>query len=215
MDVTNYTEISLPIDHVRLVGELYIPPRAKALIVFSQNCGNNRFSFRNRQVAKYLQNRNFGTLLFDLLTPEEDTKKRMDIDLLTKRLIEVTEYLETLSSTKHIPIGYFGVSIGAASAIKASIKHPEVFGIVAKGGRLDLVGNDLAKVNVPILLIVGALNENTLRLNQVTFQELNCDKKLEVVPGTYNSFKELGAMEKGSELSTNWFKNYLPIQKAV
>lgn len=214
MDAAYFSEISLPINHVRLLGELCLPPRVKALIIFSHSSGSSRFSSRNRQVATYLQDRNFGTLLFDLLSPQEDEdeKKRMDIDLLTSRLIEVTKYLETLSITKQIPIGYFGVDIGAALALKASVKLPKVFGVVSIECPLNLVESDLAKINVPLLSVFGSLDKNTLRLNQAIFQKLQCEKKLEVVTGASHSFKELGVMEKVSELSTAWFKNYLPVK---
>ncbi len=214
MDAAYYSEISLPVNHIRLVGELCMPPRAKALIIFSQNSGSNRFNGHNRQVAAYLQDRNFGTLLFDLLTPDEFQKK-IDIDLLTKRLIEVTQFIESLSGTKHIPIGYYGGSIGAAAALKAALKQPQIFCVVAKAGRLDLVDADLEKVNTPVLLIVGAFDAKALGLNQAAFQKLQCEKKLEIVARASHTFEELGVMEKVAELATAWFKSYLPVKITI
>ena len=122
MDFRFHKEVNIPVGKVTLKGELVIPLKAKAIIIFSHGSGSSRFSKRNQMVAKYLHEKNFGTLLFDLLTEEEDKHyhNRFDIDLLTKRLAGATEWLEELPAAKDCRIGYFGASTGAASALKAA-----------------------------------------------------------------------------------------------
>ena len=213
-----HKEVSIPVGKVTVQGELIIPLKAKAIIIFSHGSGSSRFSKRNQMVAKYLNEKNFGTLLFDLLTEEEDQhyQNRFNIDLLTKRLAGATEWLEEFPAAKDCRIGYFGASTGAASALKAAAVLPQIKAVVSRGGRPDLVMDDLHNVEAPTLLIVGSLDYDVLQLNKEAYTQLGCEKKLEVVEGATHLFEEPGKMENVSELAGNWFQKYLntvPIEK--
>ena len=211
MDLRFHKEVSIPVGKVTVQGELIIPLKAKAIIIFSHGSGSSRFSKRNQMVAKYLNEKNFGTLLFDLLTEEEDKDyhNRFDIDLLTKRLAGATEWLEELPAAKDCRIGYFGASTGAASALKAAAILPQINAVVSRGGRPDLAMDDLHHVEAPTLLIVGSLDYDVLQLNKEAYIQLECEKKLEVVEGATHLFEEPGKMENVSELAGNWFEKYL------
>ena len=211
MDIRFHKQVSIPVSNVILKGELYIPLKAKAIIVFSHGSGSSRFSKRNQMVAKYLQEKNFGTLLFDLLTEQEDLHyhNRFDINLLTKRLAGATEWLERLPAARDCRIGYFGASTGAASALKAASILPNISVVVSRGGRPDLAMDDLQNVEAPTLLIVGSLDYDVLQLNKKAFSKLKCKKKFEVVEGATHLFEEQGTMEKVCELAEAWFEKYL------
>jgi putative phosphoribosyl transferase len=204
-------EVSIPVGKVTVQGELIIPQEATAIIVFSHGSGSSRFSKRNRMVAKSLQDKNFGTLLFDLMTEEEDRNyyNRFDIDLLTKRLAGATEWLEKFPAAKDCRIGFFGASTGAASALQAASYLPQIGAVVSRGGRPDLAMAHLPKVEAPTLLIVGSLDYDVLQLNKAAYEKLKCEKKLEVVEGATNLFEEPGKMEIISELAGKWFEKYL------
>lgn len=210
MDKHIQEEVRIVVDNITLKGELIIPANAKAIIIFSHGSGSSRFSRRNQQVAKYLQGKDFGTLLFDLLTEEEDKNyyNRFNIELLSKRLMGATEWIGKLAA-KAYPIGYFGASTGAASALKAAAVSPQIHAVVSRGGRPDLVMADLPYVEAPTLLIVGSLDNDVLQLNKKAFMQLNCEKKLEVVEGATHLFEEPGKMEIVSQLAGNWFEKYL------
>ena len=211
MDSRFHKQVSIPVSKVTLKGELYIPVKAESIIVFSHGSGSSRLSKRNQMVAKYLHEKNFGTLLFDLLTEQEDLHyhNRFDIDLLTKRLAGATEWLEKLPAAKDCRIGYFGASTGAASALKVASVLPGISVIVSRGGRPDLAMDDLQNVEAPTLLIVGSLDYDVLQLNKKAFSKLKCKKKLEVVEGATHLFEEQGTMEKVCELAEAWFEKYL------
>ena len=211
MDLRFHKEVSIPVGKVSVQGELIIPLKAKAIIIFSHGSGSSRFSKRNQMVAKYLNEKNFGTLLFDLLTEEEDLhyQNRFNIDLLTERLTGATEWLEKLPAAKDCSIGYFGASTGAASALKAAAVLPQINAVVSRGGRPDLAMGDLHRVEAPTLLIVGSLDYDVLQLNKEAYIQLKCEKKLEVVEGATHLFEEPGKMEIVSELAGNWFEKYL------
>jgi putative phosphoribosyl transferase len=211
MDLRFHKEISIPVGKVTVQGELTIPLKANAIIIFSHGSGSSRFSKRNQMVAKYLQQKNFGTLLFDLLTQEEDQNyyTRFDIDLLTKRLAGATEWLEKLPAANDCRIGYFGASTGAASALKAASFLRQISAVVSRGGRPDLAMNDLPKVEAPTLLIVGSLDYDVLQMNKEAYRQMKCGKKLEVVEGATHLFEEPGKMDIVSELAANWFEKYL------
>ena len=211
MDVSFHKEVSIPVGKILLKGELFIPLNAKAVIIFSHGSGSSRFSKRNQLVAKYLHEKHLGTLLFDLLTEEEDKHyyNRFDIDLLTKRLAGATEWLERLPAAKDCRIGFFGASTGAASELKAAAYLPHIGAVVSRGGRPDLAMNVLKNVEAPTLLIVGGLDYDVLQLNKEAYIQLECEKKLEVVEGATHLFEEPGKMEIVSELAGNWFKKYL------
>jgi len=211
MNIRFHEEVSIPVGKTILKGELIIPLAAKVIIIFSHGSGSSRFSKRNQQVAKYLNEKNFGTLLFDLLTEDEDKYyyNRFDIDLLTKRLAGATEWLEDLPVAKDCRIGFFGASTGAASALKAAALLPQIHAVVSRGGRPDLAMAELHNVEAPTLLIVGSLDYDVLQLNKEAFMQLECEKKLEVVEGATHLFEEPGKMEIVSELACNWFEKYL------
>ncbi|HEX7457395.1 MAG TPA: dienelactone hydrolase family protein [Ginsengibacter sp.] len=211
MDIRFHKQVSIPVSNVILKGELYIPSKAKAIIVFSHGSGSSRLSKRNQMVAKYLQEKNFGTLLFDLLTEQEDLHyhNRFDINLLTKRLAGATECLERLPAARDCRIGYFGASTGAASALKAASILPNISVVVSRGGRPDLAMDDLENVEAPTLLIVGSLDYDVLQLNKKAYAKLKCEKRLEMVEGATHLFEEQGTMEKVCELAEAWFEKYL------
>ena len=210
-------EVSIPADEVSLKGDLFVPANAGAIIVFSHGSGSSRFSRRNRSVAEYLHQRNFGTLLFDLLTVDEDANyyNRFDIHLLTKRLIDVTAWLINQPEAKNCRIGYFGASTGAASALQAAAYYPVVDAVVSRGGRPDLADIDaLQQVQAPTLLIVGSQDEKVLELNKEAFLQLNCEKQLQIVEGADHLFEEYGKLEEVSRLAAAWFEKHLVMKLA-
>ena len=212
MDLHPHSQVSIPIDGITLQGDLYLPAGCNGIIIFSHGSGSSRFSVRNRQVAEYLHRKNFGTLLFDLLTEQEDLyyQNRFNIDMLTGRLVGATMWLETLEEAKNKPVGLFGASTGAASALQAAARLPEVRAVVSRGGRPDLASiDDLQKVESPTLLIVGSLDDDVLQLNKLAYLQMKCDKKIELVYGATHLFEEPGKMEIVAELAGNWFEKHL------
>lgn len=204
-------QVNIRIGRIVLKGDLYIPLNTTAFIIFSHGSGSSRFSSRNREVAEKLYKKTFGILLFDLLTEEEDKDytNRFDIDLLTQRLIGATQWLEQHPAGKGCRIGYFGASTGAASALKAAARLPEIRAVVSRGGRPDLAISDLSDVKAPTLLIVGGLDHQVLEWNIEAQEELTCIRKLEIVDGATHLFEEPGKMELVSKLAANWFEKYL------
>lgn len=211
MKKTAHHSIDIPAGSVMLPGELDIPEAANAIIIFSHGSGSSRLSERNQKVARYLREKGWGTLLFDLLTLQEDRTyyTRFNIDLLSKRLIAVTRWLEQFIKPRLYPIGYFGASTGAASALKASIELPQVAALVCRGGRPDLVMDILPKVTAPTLLIVGGLDPIVLPLNETAFHVMQTTKKLVVIEGATHLFSEKGKMEKVGEEAERWFSQFL------
>ncbi len=209
-------DISIPIDNIELKGILCIPNAAKGLVIFVHGSGSSRLSSRNQFVAHKLNAKNLGTLLFDLLTPEEEVidnvtrELRFNINFLAKRLVKVTEWCRTQSQLKSLTYGYFGASTGAAAAIVAAsaLKH-EISAIVSRGGRPDLAGATLSKIFAPTLLIIGGHDEVVIELNQQAFSQIKCLRKLEIVPGATHLFEEPGTLEEAAKLATKWFINYL------
>ncbi|MCC8426621.1 dienelactone hydrolase family protein [Mucilaginibacter sp. UR6-11] len=212
MEIKYQNQVSIPAGSVRLKGDLFNPNNPKAIIIFSHGSGSSRFSKRNQQVAAYLQEHGFGTLLFDLLTPEEDQNyyNRFAIDLLKDRLVAATVWLEKLPAARELSIGYFGASTGAASALKAAARLPEIFAVVCRGGRPDLAREELPSVQSPTLLIVGSLDPQVLEFNREAFQDLKCEKHLEIVEGATHLFEEPGKLEKVSEIAAGWFRDHIP-----
>ena len=204
-------EVNIPVDNVIIKGVLNIPANAKAIVIFSHGSGSSRFSKRNQQVARYLQQKNFGTLLFDLLTEEEEKlySARFNINLLTKRLAGATRWLEGLPAAKDCRIGYFGASTGAASALEAAAINPTINAVVSRGGRPDLAMEFLPKVSAPTLLIVGSQDHEVLLLNKEALKRLECRKTLKVVEGASHLFEEPGKMEIVCELAAEWFEKFL------
>jgi pimeloyl-ACP methyl ester carboxylesterase len=211
MKKISQVELRIPAGEVQLAGSLFIPEESKGIVVFSHGSGSSRHSPRNQAVAKFLHGKNFGTLLFDLLTAEEDQhyNTRFDIELLTDRLIQVTQWLKDLPRIKNYKLGYFGASTGAASALRASAYLPDVAAVVSRGGRPDMAEDLLPEVKAPTLLIVGSLDTEVLELNRWALARLTCIKELDVVHGATHLFEEEGTLEKVMQVSANWFEKYL------
>ncbi|MFA6946784.1 MAG: dienelactone hydrolase family protein [Pedobacter sp.] len=211
MGISYHKELSIALAEVKLQGELCLPEQSKAIIIFSHGSGSSRLSKRNQFVARYLNEQGFGTLLFDLLTSEEDQdyENRFDIDLLTERLVSTSLWLEKLPEAGGLFVGYFGASTGAASALKAASVLQHIFAVVSRGGRPDLAMDELPDVKAPTLLIVGSLDQDVLDLNQKAYLKLNCEKRLDVVDGATHLFEEEGKLEQVAELASCWFKDHI------
>ncbi len=198
----------IPLKGVILEGDLRVPPDARNLVIFAHGSGSGRNSPRNIFVAKKLGKQGIATLLFDLLTEQEDLTyaNRFDIPLLTKRLVEVTEWVTDRPELRELPIGYFGASTGAASALQAAAKlGRKVHTVVSRGGRVDLASDVLGMVEAATLLIVGGNDFFTLTANREALAKLRCEKDLQVVKGATHLFEEPGALEKVADLAANWF----------
>jgi len=210
--------IALP--EASLYGDLNIPERAPGLVIFAHGSGSGRKSSRNRFVARILQEHRIGTLLFDLLTLEEEQEDaytahlRFDISLLTQRLRAVTEWI--IADLGDISIGYFGASTGAAAALIAAAElGSRVDAVVSRGGRPDLAGPALRNVSAPTLLIVGGEDHPVINLNASAFAELRCEKRMDIVPGATHLFEEPGTLEKVSELAAEWFGKFLAVERSA
>ena len=209
-------EILIPAGAVSVTGNLIIPENAKAIIVFSHGSGSSRLSSRNKFVAEVLQKNGFGTLLFDLLTLQEDLdrNKRFDIALLTERLTQVTEWLLREERTKGLDIGYFGASTGAAATLEAAAQlGDQVKAIVSRGGRPDLAAHKLPVVTAPTLLIVGSLDYEVIQLNELAFNLLKAEKEITIVKDATHLFEEPGKLEEVSEIALAWFQKHLQSRK--
>jgi putative phosphoribosyl transferase len=214
-------EIQIPINSITLEGNLTIPEGAKGIVVFAHGSGSSRYSSRNRYVAQELQKEGLGTLLFDLLTAEEEridmvtAHLRFDIDLLANRLVDVTNWLLSNPDTKKLNIGYFGASTGAAAALIAAKDHGNIIkAVVSRGGRPDLVEKALPDVKAPTLLIVGGEDYQVIEMNQWALDRLKVkQKKLMIVPGATHLFEEPGTLEEVANLAGEWFKRYLLEEK--
>lgn len=204
--------VTIPADQVSLEGELVIPQGAKGIVLFAHGSGSSRHSPRNQYVARSLQKEGIGTLLFDLLSVEEDAhyETRFDIDLLTLRLLEGTEWLEKHPEIKDLSLGFFGASTGAAAALRAAAKlGNRISAVVSRGGRPDLAMEVLPEVVSPTLLIVGGNDEIVIDLNQQAFERLGSTKDLQIVPGATHLFEEPGKLEAVARLAQEWFEKYL------
>jgi len=197
-----------------LEGDLVIPDKATAVIAFAHGSGSSRHSPRNQYVARVLQEGGLATLLFDLLTAEEEqvdvrtAHLRFNIGLLAQRLSEATAWLKKNPETRNLPVGYFGASTGAAAALVAAADRPkDVFAVVSRGGRPDLAGSALPSVKASTLLIVGGEDEPVIGMNQDAFEQLRLEKKkIEIVPGATHLFEEPGTLEQVAILARNWFQ---------
>jgi putative phosphoribosyl transferase len=197
---------------VRLVGYLTVPEGAPEIVVFVHGSGSSRHSPRNRHVAAVLNDAGLGTLLFDLLTPEEELDRAnvFDIGLLAGRLVQVTGWLRAQPRAARAAVGYFGASTGAAAALVAAARRPELAGaVVSRGGRPDLARGDLPDVTAPTLLIVGGLDEDVLELNRQALALLRCPRELVVIPGATHLFPEPGTLEEVARLAEQWFLRHL------
>jgi len=205
-------QVKVPIGRSALDGELSIPSETWGLVLFAHGSGSSRKSPRNQLVARYLEKAGLGTLLFDLLTGEEERADeatgalRFDIPFLAKRLLAATQWARGCTL---VPLCYFGASTGGAAAlVAAAAKGPRISAIVSRGGRPDLAGEALSKVKAPTLLIVGGLDTEVLELNRTAFEKLHCVKKLEIVPGASHLFEEKGKLERVAKLSADWFLSH-------
>ena len=208
------TEVSIPSGGVTLEGVLELPAAPCGVVVFSHGSGSGRHSPRNRFVAGELRSRGVATLLLDLLTPEEDQdyETRFDIDLLTERLASAVDFVGSHASTRTLPVGLFGASTGAASALRVAAALPDaVHAVVSRGGRPDLTGEELlATVRAPTLLIVGGRDYGVIELNERARDALpHCDCELKIVPGATHLFEEPGALEEVARLAAEWFVRHL------
>ncbi|WNH13110.1 dienelactone hydrolase family protein [Thalassobellus suaedae] len=208
----NYKDVNIPIKNITLKGRLRLAENQKGLIVFSHGSGSSRMSSRNNYVADLLLNEGFSSLLFDLLTEAEDTihENRFNIDLLAERLVEVTQWISKQKDMQNVPIGFFGASTGAASALKAtSFLGTSIKAIVSRGGRPDLALPILDKIKSPTLLIVGGKDGVVIDLNKKAYDKLSSIKKIEIIEGATHLFSEPGKLEAVAKLTSNWFNKYL------
>ena len=206
---------------VMLEGNLSLPKGAGGIVLFAHGSGSSRHSPRNRYVAQLLNQAKLATLLVDLLTSDEEAidmrtaQLRFDIGLLAQRLVEVTDWLTQYRDTRHLRIGYFGASTGAAAALVAAAERPDVVGaVVSRGGRPDLAGPALSRVRAPTLLIVGGNDFQVIELNRAAFTQLRCEKQLVIVPGATHLFEEPGALDEVARLAREWFERHLKQQHA-
>jgi putative phosphoribosyl transferase len=204
--------VSISAGHVVLGGVLTLPPGCRAAVIFAHGSGSSRHSPRNRLVANSLHDAGIGTLLFDLLTIEEDAvyENRFDIDLLTGRLKSATLWTREEPRTRDMILGYFGASTGTASALRAAADlGREMRAVVSRGGRPDLAGTALSRVVAPVLLIVGGNDGPVIDLNQRAYEMIKTEKQLVIVPGATHLFEERGALEEVARLAVQWFTRHL------
>lgn len=201
-----------------LEGLLGVPPEAHGILAFAHGSDSSRRSRRNNQVAEALRQADLGTLLFDQLRPPEATSRSnvFDMALLADRLLAATAWLRDQEATRRLAIGYFGASTGAAAALVAAARGRGPAGaVVARGGRPDLAGAALVEVRAPTLLIVGGDDRAVLDLNRAAFEQLQCEKRLEIVPRAGHLFEEAGALETVIELARAWFVRRLREETAA
>src|SRR5882672_5195 len=199
-----------------LSGNLTVPEKAVALVLFAHGSGSSRHSPRNQVVARTLNNSGLATLLFDLLTPEEESidartaELRFNIGLLAERLVHAAKWAKQQEQTRDLRIGYFGSSTGGGAALVAAATVPEDVGaVVSRGGRPDLVGEALPKVQTPTLLIVGGNDDIVIELNEQARDRMQCEVKLEIIPGATHLFEEPGTLEKVAQLASDWFVKHI------
>jgi putative phosphoribosyl transferase len=206
------TEVHIPAGRATLDGNLTIVDQAKALVLFAHGSGSSRRSPRNQFVARRLNDASLATLLFDLLTPDEEAvdlhtrKHRFNINLLAERLLYATKWAHEQAQTRHLRVSYFGSSTGAAAALMAAAELPgEIEAVVSRGGRPDLAGNALPKVKAPTLLIVGGEDHVVIGMNEEARDQMRCEVKIDIVPGATHLFEEPGALEQVSDVAADWF----------
>jgi putative phosphoribosyl transferase len=206
------TELKIRAGLVFLDGTLTVPDLASSVVLFAHGSGSSRHSPRNQFVARVFNQAGLATLLFDLLTSEEEAEDidtaryRFNIDLLAERLVYATESILEQKETSSLSIGYFGSSTGGGAALVAAAKRPhDVSAVVARGGRPDLAGDLLSRVLAPTLLIVGGRDEIVIELNQQAQRKMRCEVKLEIIQGATHLFEETGALDRVAQLASDWF----------
>jgi len=209
-------EVQIQAGHAVLSGNLTIPENAIALVLFAHGSGSSRHSPRNQFVARTLNRAGFGTLLFDLMTPEEEAldintrEYRFNISLLAERLVHATSWAGQQAQTRDLRIGYFGSSTGGAAALVAAAELPhDVGAVVSRGGRPDLAGDALPRVQAPTLLIVGGNDDTVIELNEMARDQMRSEMRLEIIPGATHLFEEPGALEQVANLARDWFVDHL------
>ena len=206
--------VHIPDGAATVEGMLEIPEPAVGLVLFAHGSGSSRHSPRNNYVARVLRDAGVGTLLMDLLTPDEDRdySRRFDIGLLTRRLLDAANWAAGQDVTKHLPLGFFGASTGAAAALEAAAKlGTATRAVVSRGGRPDLASEQaLASVTAPTLLLVGGYDDGVIDLNQLAYDQLRCEKEMVIVPGATHLFEEPGTLEAVASRAAGWFAEHLP-----
>src|ERR1700716_1317947 len=208
--------VRVAVGPLTLEGNLNLPENARGVVLFAHGSGSSRHSPRNRHVAEMLNEAGLATLLIDLLTSEEEiidmqtASLRFNINLLAQRVVAVTDWLLQYPETRNLRLGYFGASTGAAAALVAAAERPKVVGaVVSRGGRPDLAGPALARVQAPTLLIVGGNDFGVIELNQAALAQLRCEKQLVIVPAATHLFEEPNALEEVARLARAWLETHL------
>jgi len=209
-------EVQIRSGAAMLPGELIVSSDARGVVLFAHGSGSSRHSPRNQFVAQTIRDAGVGTLLFDLLTKDEENADRytghlrFDIALLAKRLVDATTWIESESQFKNLRVGYFGSSTGGGAALVAAAQKGDSIGaVVSRGGRPDLAGNALPHVKSPTLLIVGGLDYPVIDMNRIAFEQLSCKKELKIVQGASHLFEEPGTLEQVARLAAEWFQTHL------
>jgi dienelactone hydrolase len=216
--MTKPTPVAVTLGDIRLQGLLRLPD-ARGIVLFAHGSGSGRLSPRNNYVAEQLGKAGLATLLFDLLTAEEEeideqtAELRFDIPLLTERLVAATEWTRKEPTLRQYPVGYFGASTGAAAALMAAARVPDIAAVVSRGGRPDLAGAALPEVRAPTLLIVGGDDDQVIVLNRQAQARMTCEVKLEIVPGATHLFVEPGTLEQVAALAAEWFASHMDSQE--
>jgi putative phosphoribosyl transferase len=206
------TDVQIPAGGATLDGNLTIVDQAIALVLFAHGSGSSRHSPRNQFVARKLNDAGLATLLFDLLTPDEEAvdlytrEHRFDIGLLAERLVYATKWAGEENETRDLRVSYFGSSTGAAAALIAAAQLRDAIGaVVSRGGRPDLAGDALPKVKAPTLLIVGGEDHVVIGMNEEARAQMHCEVKIDIIPGATHLFEEPGALERVADLAAGWF----------
>jgi dienelactone hydrolase len=216
MKAITVREVEVPVGGTFLNGDLRLPPGARGLVIFAHGSGSSRFSTRNRHVAEFLDAQGFATLLLDLLTPAEERvdvhtmEYRFDIGRLGPRVSDAADWASVQPGLRELPIGCFGASTGAAAALIAAADRPATIrAVVSRGGRPDLAGDALPRVEAPTLLIVGGDDEPVIEMNRDAMRQMHAHVELEIVPGATHLFEEPGTLEQVERLAAHWFDRYL------
>ncbi|MBB6171917.1 dienelactone hydrolase [Nocardiopsis mwathae] len=214
--MTNATPVTVTTPHATLNGDLAVPAGAPGIVVFVHGSGSSRHSPRNREVAATLNERGLATLLFDLLTEEEEAEDdihrefRFDIDLLTDRLTHTIDWLNGGRETSRLPVGLFGASTGAAAAIRGAVERPDrVRAVVCRGGRVDLARQALDRVRAPVLLAVGSADDPIVRISHEAARRIRAPHQVYLVLGAGHLFVEPGALEEVARVSAEWFERHV------
>lgn len=216
MQSVKSTAVRISTEGAILDGDLSLPAAAQGCVLFAHGSGSSRHSPRNQFVASELQKANMATLLFDLLTGEEEQLDlrtghlRFNIELLAERLVAATDWLQAQPAYQQLPLGYFGASTGGGAAIVAAAERPSIIkAAVSRGGRPDLAGDSLERIEAPTLLLVGGNDFQVIELNQLAMQRMNCTRVLRLIPHATHLFEEPGTLEQVALHAVNWFKQYL------